>query len=142
MVLFSTAALACGGKAKYEMHLKKQDIKDAECVPLILEYPVVVEEFKQVDVRLRYDDGNGHFLSVDVEPDDLDKKDGILTTDICLAEAMLKHTSIEIEWYHRIERENGMFEFTMCYVTANTGDLYSLLKSGGTKEIDPSHYVP
>ncbi|MCB1680978.1 MAG: hypothetical protein H6858_04135 [Rhodospirillales bacterium] len=140
--VFSAPTFACGGEGKYELHLKKKDVSAERCVPLLLEYPEIVEGFKQVDARLTYDDGNDHFLSVDLEVDDLDQKDGILTTDLCLAEDMLRHTSIQIEWYHHVQREDGLVEMTFCHVDVDTGDLYSLLQSGGTKEIDPNHYIP
>lgn len=142
MAGFGTAALACGGEEKYELSLKRQEGSDEQCVPLLLEYPSIVSGFRQVDVRLKYDAGKGRFLTVDIEPNSIEKKDGVLSSYLCLAEEMLKHTSIEIEWYHHVQRDDGMYELIMCHVDVDTGDLHTLLQSGGKKPIDPNHYTP
>lgn len=142
MAGFGTAALACGGEEKYELSLKRQEGSDEQCVPLLLEYPSVVSGFKQVDLHLKYDDGKGRILTLDLQPKDLNNQDDVLTSELCLPEDMLKHTSIEIEWFHRLQREDGVYEFAFCHVDVNTGDLHTLLQSGGKKPIDPNHYTP
>lgn len=136
VALFSTPTLACGGKGKYELSLKKMEGESDECIPLLLEYPEVVGGLGQVKLGQEYDDGKDHFLSVDLV--EFDKKDGIITTYFCVSEEVLKHTSIAIEWYHHVIREDGSQELGMCSAGVDTGNLYELLKAGGTKAFDPS----
>lgn len=135
MLAFSTPTYACATETKTEISLKKPESDRKECISLYLEFPDKVGILDKPTVFLRHADGSDRFLEVILQVNDYEKNDGKLTTSFCLAEEILRHSSISISWDHI--NEHGFSQSAWCNTFTDTGNLFELMEAG-SKYVAPS----